>query len=120
MRVLIADDNELVRRGIAKLLSSDEELEVCGEASNSSETLQKADELMPDLIPLDVSMRGMNGLETAQLLRQKRPALKILIISQHDRNQLLPRALEAGAHGCIDKARIATDLLPTLRNLFKN
>ena len=75
---------------------------------------------MPDLILLDVSMRGMNGLETAQLLRQKRPALKILFISQHDPNQLLPRALEAGARGCIDKARIATDLLPTLRNLFNN
>ena len=120
MRVLIADDNELVRRGIVKLLSGDEDLEVCGEASDSSETLQKADELMPDLILLDVSMRGINGLETAQLLRQKRPAFKILIISQHDPNQLLPRSLEAGADGCIDKARMATDLLPTLRNLFKN
>jgi two-component system, NarL family, response regulator NreC len=120
VRILIADDNEMVRRGIAKILSGDAALEVCGEASNSSETLQKADELMPDLILLDVSMRGMNGLETAHLLKQKRPTLKILIISQHDPNQLLPRSLEAGAHGCIDKARIATDLLPTLRNLFKN
>ena len=62
-------------------------------------------------------MPGMNGSNTAQLLRQKHPALKILIISQHDANQLLPRSLEAGAHGCIDKARIATDLLPALRNL---
>lgn len=65
-------------------------------------------------------MPGMNGSNTAQLLRQKHPALKILIISQHDANQLLPRSLEAGAHGCPDKARIATDLLPALRNLFKN
>jgi two-component system response regulator NreC len=120
MRILIADDNELVRRGIARLLSVDKELEICGEASNSSETLQKADELVPDLILLDISMPGMNGLNTAQLLRQKLPALKILIISQHDSSQLLPRSLEAGAHGCIDKARIATDLLPALRKFFKN
>ena len=120
MRVLIADDNVLVRRGIAKLLSGDKDLELCGEASNSRETLQKADGLMPDLILLDISMPGMNGLETTQLLRQKHPALKILIISQHDVNQLLPRSLEAGADGCIDKARIATDLLPTLKTLFKN
>jgi two-component system response regulator NreC len=120
MRILIADDNELVRRGIARLLSVDKELEICGEASNSSETLQKADELVPDLILLDISMPGMNGLDTAQLLRQKLPALKILVISQHDSSQLLPRSLEAGAHGCIDKARIATDLLPALRKLFKN
>jgi DNA-binding NarL/FixJ family response regulator len=120
MRVLIPDDNELVRRGIAKLLSADKELEICGEASNSSETFQKVDELMPDVILLDISMPGMNGLNTAQLLRQKRPALKILIVSQHDLNQLLPLSLEAGAHGCIDKVRIATDLLPTLKTLFKN
>jgi DNA-binding NarL/FixJ family response regulator len=112
MRVLIADDKELVRRGIARLLSVDKELEIGGEASNSSETLQKADELTPDLILLDISMPGMNGLNMAQLLRQKLPALEVLIISQHDPNQLLPRSPEAGAHGCIDKARIATDSLP--------
>jgi DNA-binding NarL/FixJ family response regulator len=67
MRVLIADDNELVRCGIAKLLSGDQDLEIGGEASNSSETLQKVDELMPDLILLDISMPGMNDLNTAQL-----------------------------------------------------
>lgn len=120
MRILIADDSSLVRRGIAGLLSGDADLEICGEAADSNETLQKVDELRPDLILLDVSMPGMNGLNTAQLLRQNLPALKILIISQHDPKQLLPRSLEAGAHGCVDKARLATDLLPTLRSLFKN
>ena len=110
----------MIRRVIARLLSRDKDLEVCGESSNSAETLLKADELRPDLILLDVSMPGMNGLDAARLLNEKHPALKILIISQHDAHQLLPRALEAGAHGCIDKARIATDLLPTLRSLVKN
>jgi two-component system response regulator NreC len=119
MRVLIADDNELIPRGIAGILSADKDMEVCGEASDSTETLKKADELSPDLILLDVSMPRTNGLNTAQVLRQQLPSLKILIISQHDSNQLLPRALEAGAHGCIDKGRIATDLLLTVR-LFKN
>jgi YesN/AraC family two-component response regulator len=97
MRVLIADDNELVRRGIARLLSVDKELESGGEASNSSETLEKADELTPDLVLLDVSMPGMNGLNMAELLRQKLPALEIPIISQHDPNQLPLRSPEAGA-----------------------
>ena len=120
MRILIADDSSLVRRGIAKLLSGDADLEICGEAADSNETLQKVDELRPDLILLDVSMPGMNGLDTAQLLRQNLPALKILIISQHDPKQLLPRSLEVGAHDCVDKARLFTDLLPTLRSLFKN
>ena len=120
MRILIADDSQLVRRGIAGLLAGDPELEVCGEAADSNETLQKVDELRPDLILLDVSMPGMNGLNTAQLLRRNLPSLRIIIISQHDSQHLLPRALKAGAHGCVDKARLVTDLLPTLRSLFKN
>jgi DNA-binding NarL/FixJ family response regulator len=119
MRVLIADDNELVRRGIASLLSGENELEVCGEASDAIETLKKADELRPGLILLDVSMPGMNGLNTARLLREKFPELKILIISQHHPKQLLPLALEVGAHGCVDKARLAVELLPTLKNMLK-
>ena len=120
MRVLIADDNPLIRRGIAGLLSADKNIEVCGQAADSAETLRKADELNPDLILLDVSMPGTNGLKTAQLLKEKHPSLKILIISQHDPGQLLPRALEAGADGCIDKGRIAADLLPAVRSLRKN
>ena len=119
MRVLIADENRLIRRGIAKLISSDNNWEVCGESCDASETLQKASELRPDLILLDVSMPGANGLNTAQLLRQRIPDAKILIISQHDAKQLLPRSLEAGAVGCLDKARVATDLVPTLRKVFK-
>ena len=70
MRVLIADDNPLARRGIPRLLSGDKDLQVCGEASDSNETLQKAGELEPDLVLLDVSMPGMNGLDTARLLRE--------------------------------------------------
>ena len=118
MRVLIADDNQLVRRAIASLLADAEDVEVCGEAADSGEALQKAGELRADIILLDFSMPGINGLITAQRLKQTLPAVKILIISQHDPKQLLPRSLEAGADGCIDKGRLATDLLPTLRRLF--
>jgi DNA-binding NarL/FixJ family response regulator len=77
MRVLIADDNPLVRRGIARLLSGDEDLQVCGEAPDSNETLQNAGQLEPDLVLLDVSMPGMNGLDTARLLRERVPAVKM-------------------------------------------
>lgn len=73
MRVLIADDNPLARRRIARLLSGDKDLQVCGEASDSNETLQKTGELEPDLVLLDVSMPGMNGLDTARLLRESEP-----------------------------------------------
>src|ERR1700731_3275671 len=109
IRGLIADDNKRVRRGIASLLSSENGLEVCGEGSDANETLKKADELRPSVILLDVSMPGTNGLDTARVLREKFPKLKIVVISQHDPKQLLPRSLEVGAHGCIDKARLAID-----------
>ena len=118
MRVLIADDNLLIRRAIATLVTNDQAFEVCGEASDGREALEKADILKPDVVLLDISMPGMDGLNLAQMLRQQLPATKILIISQHDAHHLLPRSLEAGANGCVDKARIVTDLLPTLKRIL--
>ena len=117
MRILIADDNEFVRRGILSLLAEQIGHEVCGEAADSADVIQKASELHPDLILLDVSMPGTNGLETARILKQKLPQIKILIISQHDPKLMLPRSLEAGADGSVDKARLGSDLLPAIREL---
>ena len=117
MRILIADDNQLIRRGVAGLLAQQDGWEVCGEASDSAEALEKASVLRPDLILLDVSMPGLSGLETTRVLKQKFPQTKILIITQHDPVQMLPHAREMGASGCIDKARLAIDLLPAIRAL---
>jgi DNA-binding NarL/FixJ family response regulator len=103
-RILIADDNQLVRRGIAGLLSTEENLHVCGEAANAAETIQRVNELQPHVVLLDISMPGADGLQTARLLRQQNQELKILIISHHDSNHLLAGALDAGANGCVDKA----------------
>jgi two-component system response regulator NreC len=118
MRILIADDNQLVRRGVAEVLSSVADCHVCGEASNGAEALQKAREMRPDLVILDISMPGTNGLETARLLRQEIPEIRILIMSQHDPVQLLPSILEAGASHCLDKSRISTDLPEAIKNLL--
>jgi len=117
MRILIADDNEFIRRGILGLLTRHGGHEVCGEATDSTDTIQKASTLHPDLILLDVSMPGTNGLETARIVKEQLPQTKILIISQHDPQQMLLRSLEAGADGSVDKARLSTDLLPAIREL---
>ena len=117
MRILIADDNDMVRHGLRGILLSEASWEICGEARDGIEALRKARELMPDLIILDISMPGLNGLKVANLLRQEVPAAKILVISQHDPIVLLPRAVEAGAHACVDKGRIGTTLLPTIKGI---
>lgn len=117
MRILIADDHQLVRRGIAGMLSRETNWEICGEASDAKETLEKAAELKPDVVLLDVSMPDANGLETARLLRQQVPSVKILIMSQNDPHHFLLPSLEAGAQACVDKARIATDLVPAIRRV---
>jgi DNA-binding NarL/FixJ family response regulator len=118
MRILIADDNDWVRRGVRNILASMPHWEVCGEAKDGPQAIQRATELLPDLILLDVSMPGLNGLDVARLLREKVPATKILIMSQHDPVLLLPRALEAGAHACVDKGRLSTELCPSIASVM--
>lgn len=117
MRILIADDNQLIRRGVAWLLAQQDGWEICGEASDAPEAIKKVSDLHPDLVLLDVNMPGGNGLETTRVLKQKFPQTKVLIITQHDPQPMLPRSLEMGANGCVDKARLAIDLVPAIRAL---
>jgi two-component system response regulator NreC len=117
MRILVVDDNERVRLGIIAILSSNEDWQVCGEAKDGTEALEKARELFPDLVLLDVSMPGMDGLETSQRLRREHPSVKILILSQHDPVAMLPQALEAGADGCVDKSRVGSELARAMKSI---
>lgn len=118
MRILIADDSDLVRHGVKKILAPRTGWEICGEAKDGTEAIQSAASLLPDVVLLDVSMPGLNGLDVARILREKVPAVKIVIMSQHDPALLLPRAIEAGAHACIDKSRLAIDLLRTIDRIL--
>lgn len=120
MRIFIADDSAIVRRGIKSILSIESTWTVCGEAADGATTIERARDLRPDLLLLDVSLPDINGLEIATSLRVELPSTKILIISQHDSVQLLPAALAAGADGCVDKACLGTKLLSTIRNLRSN
>lgn len=117
MRILIADDNEHVRRGISAMLSCEAGWSICGEAMDGADAIEKTVALRPDLLLLDVSLPDMNGLEVARQMSEKSPGTKILVISNHDAGLLLPRVLDSGALGCVDKSRLSTDLLPAVRNI---
>ena len=120
MRILIVDDHRLVRRGVGDLLSKEAGWEICGEASDAAEALEKATQLSPDLILLDISMPNGSGLETARRIRQQIPHVKILMMSHHDATQFEQSAIESGADGCIDKARLALDLVGMIKSLQPN
>ena len=117
LRILIADDNAMVRRGVITLLSSETSWEICGEAGDGSEALLKARTLRPDVILLDVSMPGVNGLEVARRLRRELSHARIVVMSQHDPVHLLPSVMAAGGDTCLDKSRLAAELVDSIKDL---
>ena len=111
IRILVVDDHPIVRQGLKTLLEGHAGWEVIGEASDGAEALEKAKDLSPDVMVLDVTMPRMNGLEACRLLRRQSPALEILFVTQHDSPQMMREALEAGARGYVVKSNAARDLL---------
>ena len=119
MRLLIVDDHEVVRRGVRSLLLEQSEFEVCGEAVDGQDALDKARELKPDLIVMDVSMPRLNGLEATRQLSSTLPDCPVLILSQHDNPEMARQALKAGARGYVVKGSIAKDLLSAVSKVSR-
>jgi DNA-binding NarL/FixJ family response regulator len=111
IRILVVDDHPIVRQGLKTLLEGHSGWQVIGEASDGAEALERAGQLNPDVMVLDVTMPRMNGLEACRLLRRQFPDLEILFVTQHDSPQMMREALEAGARGYVVKSNAARDLL---------
>jgi DNA-binding NarL/FixJ family response regulator len=117
LRILLADDHEIVRRGLRALLEKHEGWEVCGEASDGREALELAQRLKPDVVILDIGMPNLNGLITTRQMLQRDPSFKIIVLTITDSDQVIREALNAGARGFVLKSDAARDLVSAIEAL---
>ena len=119
-RILIVDDHPVFRRGMAALLQEYAEFTVCGEAQDATSALDAMRHTSPDVVMMDVSMPGTNGIELIKLMLAEQPKLTILIVSMHDESLYALRALRAGAKGYVMKAEAQTHVIEALRKVLSN
>jgi PAS domain S-box-containing protein len=119
-KILIADDHEMLRRGIRAMLETETEWEICGEAINGQDAVDKARSLRPDLVILDINMPILNGLAAVRQILRNSPETKVLVFTIHDSDQTATEVKEAGAHGYLSKKNAGADLLRTARDLLKD
>ena len=117
LRILIADDHEVARRGIRAMLESHPGWEVCGEAKDGREAVELAGRMNPDLILLDIGMPNLNGLEAARQILAVSPDIAILILTMHDSDQVVREVLRAGARGFLLKSDAGRDLVAAVEAL---
>lgn len=111
LRILIADDHEVARRGIRSLLENRPEWEICGEARDGRDAVELAARTNPDLVLLDIGMPNLNGLEASRQILATNPNVAILILTMHDSDNLVREVLRAGARGFLLKSDAGRDLL---------
>src|SRR5687768_14697163 len=118
VRILIADDHDVVRQGVRAVLEGQAGWVVCREASTGREAVAKAIDLQPDVVVLDISMPELNGLEATRQIRRAVSA-KILILTVHESDQVVTEVLEAGAHGYVLKTDAGRTLVEAIRALLR-
>ena len=118
IKILIADDHAIVRKGLKQILDDEPDMVVVDECSNGSELLAKIGALDCNLILLDISMPGRNGLEILEQLHNEKPALPVLILSMYPEEQYAFRALRAGAAGYLTKVSAPDELITAIRKVY--
>jgi two-component system response regulator NreC len=115
IRVLIVDDHTLVREGLKSLIENHGDITVVGSAQDGEQALALAKELQPDVVLMDISMRGMNGLEATRRVHEQYPHIRVLVLTQFEDPPLVVSMLQAGASGYILKRALAADLVNAIR-----
>lgn len=115
LRILVVDDHDVVRQGVNLILRRHSHWEICGEAENGVEALTKEQELKPDLLILDISMPGKDGLAVATELKARGSNAKVLVLTMHDSKELAAALKSAGAKGYVIKSHAARDLVKAIQ-----
>lgn len=120
LRILIADDHDIVRKGLRMLLEEHPGWEVCGEARSGREAVERAAELTPHVVVIDVSMPDLNGLEATRQIRKSCPKTEVLVITYHDSDEMAGEVLDAGARGYVLKSDSNRDLVHAVEALSQH
>lgn len=120
LRILVADDHEIVRRGLVSLIKTRPDWEVCAEADNGRQAVEKANQSKPDIAILDIGMPVLNGLEATRQILREHPSVRILILTITDTDQAVQAVLDAGARGFLLKSDAARDLVTAVEALEHN
>ena len=114
LRILLADDHEIVRRGLKELLQEQSGWTVCAEAANGREAVELAIETRPQVAVIDFSMPDLNGLEATRRIVERAPETQVLVFTMHDSDELIRQVLEAGARGYLLKSEATRQLVPAV------
>jgi DNA-binding NarL/FixJ family response regulator len=114
VRILVADDNEIIRKVLCDVLRSEPAYEVVCESLTAGDTINKAEELQPNVVVLDISLPDMNGIEVVRQIRQVAPSAEILLCSQHELEYIVKAGIAAGARGYLLKSEAVKELVPAI------
>src|SRR5437016_1908293 len=117
-RIVIVDDHPLFRKGLEQLINSGDSFAVCGEAGNAADAMSEIRKLHPDLVIIDISLPGANGIELIKNVRAEFPKLLILVLSMHDESLYALRSLRAGAQGYAMKHEAMANVIQAIREVF--
>src|ERR687898_765060 len=120
LRILLADDHEIVRRGLKELLEEQAGWTVCAEAANGREAVERAVQSRPHVAVLDFSMPELNGLEATRRIRQTAPETEVLIFTMHESEDLIREVLAAGARGYLLKSDATRQLIPAVESVSRH
>jgi len=120
VHILLADDHEVVRKGLRALLETQPGWKVIAEATDGREAVEKAQSMHPDVAIVDIGMPSLNGLEATRQIVKKAPRTRVLVLTMHDTNPLIQQVVKAGARGYVLKSDVASDLVSAVEALTRD